>query len=484
MKKILILILSCFSYFIGSSQSVIQRSTATNTVQDARWMGQFNMFVPRYNDTTAANLQKGIDSCGAMIFTYDYNGYWFRACNPKRWLQIIPSGNPTKDTLYWKIGGNNLSALASDRPHLGSTDSSEVNFITNNQIRIAIPPNGIVRNSNANLKNIKYDTTTKLLYYYDDGGSGGGGVSSISQGYGIANTPNPITTTGTVAVDTTVIASRDYSDENFYLANQFNDSTFTIERKDGTADTIVIETTASLVPSDTTNKWVSNIFRVAGKDSIFYNIGGNIYKIKDSTGGVDTSSLSNRINLKVNISDTANMLNPYLRETDTASLSNRINLKLNISDTAAMMKRDTTSAYLILDATTSSTTAVGTGLRFQIGANQTFIVMIDGTASKATTNTGLKLAIGAPTSCTIKGYAQLGAASASTAMTNSLITAINTLGNTFATGIGVEVPFRLVFTVTNGANAGTIELQFATVTSNTATIFAGTNMRWQRTKGL
>jgi hypothetical protein len=69
-------------------------------------------------------------------------------------------------------------------------------------------------------------------------------------------------------------------------------------------------------------------------------------------------------------------------------------------------------------------------------------------------------------------------------MTNSLITAINTLGNTFATGIGVEVPFRLVFTVTNGANAGVIQLQFATVTSNVARIYAGTNMRWTRTKGL
>jgi hypothetical protein len=166
------------------------------------------------------------------------------------------------------------------------------------------------------------------------------------------------------------------------------------------------------------------------------------------------------------------------------SVQTNIDLKLSISDTAAMMKRDTSSVYLISNATTSSTTAVGTGLRFQIGANQTFIVMIDGTASKATTNTGLQLAIGAPSGCTIKGYAQQGTATLSTAMTNSLITAINTLGNTFATGIGVEVPFRQVFTVTNGANAGTIELQFATVTSNVATIFAGTNMRWQRTKGL
>ena len=54
----------------------------------------------------------------------------------------------------------------------------------------------------------------------------------------------------------------------------------------------------------------------------------------------DTVSLSNRINainlsatnttaLKLNISDTASMLNPYLRKLDTASLSNRINIKLD-----------------------------------------------------------------------------------------------------------------------------------------------------------
>jgi hypothetical protein len=51
----------------------------------------------------------------------------------------------------------------------------------------------------------------------------------------------------------------------------------------------------------------------------------------------DTTSLSNRINLKLNISDTASMLSPYLRKADTSSLSNRINLKLNISDTASML---------------------------------------------------------------------------------------------------------------------------------------------------
>ena len=170
---------------------------------------------------------------------------------------------------------------------------------------------------------------------------------------------------------------------------------------------------------------------------------------------------------------------------DTQSdLYTALNLKLNISDTSAMLKQDTSSVYLISDATTSSTTAVGTNLKFQIGANQRYFVMVDGTAAKATSTSGLKLAVGAPSGCTIKGYSQQGSSTLSTAMTNSLLTAINTLGSTFATGIGVEVPFRMVFTVTNGANAGVIELQFATVTSNTATIFAGTNMRWQKTKGL
>lgn len=66
---------------------------------------------------------------------------------------------------------------------------------------------------------------------------------------------------------------------------------------------------------------------------------------------IDTISLSNRINLKLNISDTTTMLNPYLRKIDTLSLSNRINLKLNISDTATMLspylrKIDTTNKFV------------------------------------------------------------------------------------------------------------------------------------------
>jgi uncharacterized protein (TIGR02145 family) len=69
---------------------------------------------------------------------------------------------------------------------------------------------------------------------------------------------------------------------------------------------------------------------------------------------LDTTSVSDRINLKVNIADTAGMLTPYLRKLDTASVSNRIDLKVNIADTAGMLthylrKLDTASVSNRID---------------------------------------------------------------------------------------------------------------------------------------
>jgi len=134
--------------------------------------------------------------------------------------------------------------------------------------------------------------------------------------------------------------------------------------------------------------------------------------------------------------------------------------------------------------TTSSTSATNTNLSFAIGANESYYVTIEGSASKAFSSSGMKLAIAAPSGCTISGEAYLGGSSLSTAPTPSLITAINTLGSTFATGNGVRVTFRMTFQVTNSSTAGNITLQAATVSSNTATIFAGTRMSWIKTSTL
>jgi len=54
---------------------------------------------------------------------------------------------------------------------------------------------------------------------------------------------------------------------------------------------------------------------------------------------LDTVSLSSRIDAKLNISDTASMLTPYLRRADTSllNLTSRFAAKLNISDTTLML---------------------------------------------------------------------------------------------------------------------------------------------------
>lgn len=116
------------------------------------------------------------------------------------------------------------------------------------------------------------DTTKWLLLAVS--GTSSGTVTAISSGYGILNSPSIITSTGSVRVDTATLS-------------------LTYVR--------LIDTSGML------SKYLRK---------------------------TDTASLSNRINLKLNIADTGAMLSPYLRKVDTSSLSNRINLKLNISDTA------------------------------------------------------------------------------------------------------------------------------------------------------
>lgn len=97
----------------------------------------------------------------------------------------------------------------------------------------------------------------------------------------------------------------------------------------------------------------------ADNDVLYYQLSTKLWKAKNPYNLIDTSklseridlrmkysdtsSLSNRINLKMNYSDTASLSNrinlkqnagTYLTPSDTTSLSNRINLKLNTSDSS------------------------------------------------------------------------------------------------------------------------------------------------------
>jgi len=102
----------------------------------------------------------------------------------------------------------------------------------------------------------------------------------------------------------------------------------------------------------------------------------------------DSTSISNRINLKLNISDTASMLSPYLRKADTSSLSNRIDLRVKYSDTAAML-----SPYL-----KSAVTSVGLSMPSAFNVSNSPI-----------TSTGTLAVTGAGTAAQyIRGDGQLG----------------------------------------------------------------------------
>jgi hypothetical protein len=172
-----------------------------------------------------------------------------------------------------------------------------------------------------------------------------------------------------------------------------------------------------------------------------------------------------------------------LSSTDWSTFNN----KLNTSDTAAMLQnyqlKTPSVAYLISDYTTTNTTATNTNLSIPVEANTTYRIMITGSAAKAVSSTGLKVAIGAPTGTTIKAWHSYGTNSINT-LQNSFITSVNSLGSTFATGIGIEVPFRIEGILVTGSSAGNIVLQAATVTSNTATIYANTLMTVTKSYGL
>lgn len=93
MRKLLALVFLISSIQSFSQFNVVPRSTGSNTVQDVRVDIKSNLFIPKYLDTTAANAAKGIDSSGAIIKTYVPDAMWVRANNPRRWMNLLPTGS-------------------------------------------------------------------------------------------------------------------------------------------------------------------------------------------------------------------------------------------------------------------------------------------------------------------------------------------------------------------------------------------------------
>ena len=86
MKKILLFLLLIVSIY-SFGQTGYQTRKVKERI-DGRFMVDSVFNMPRYTDTTAANLHKGLDTCGAMFFSYTKDSVYYRACNPKRWICV------------------------------------------------------------------------------------------------------------------------------------------------------------------------------------------------------------------------------------------------------------------------------------------------------------------------------------------------------------------------------------------------------------
>jgi hypothetical protein len=225
-------------------------------------------------DTTSLsnriNLKLNISDTAAMLLPYAKKSYVDTA---GRFYARQDFTNVSSSTLTW-----------TQTDTLVPAGVNVVQVYRNGQILLptqyTIPTNAsVVIGSTA----FKLGENYTVIFPKGGGGAGSGGsgsLTSISGGTGITVSPDPITTTGTVSADLTVLMELS-----------------------------------------------------------------------------DTVTLSNRINNKVNILDTATMLLPYFRDADTSSLNltSRLALKLNAADTASLSSRINTKG-------TVSSVATGFGL--------------------------------------------------------------------------------------------------------------------------
>lgn len=177
MNKFIVFIFCLLSFLNVKSQGIVQRGASTVTVADSRLQANLNFFIPRYTDTTQANILKGIDSAGAVIYTYNY-GLWYRAHNPKRWIPILPTISPSGDTLFYRIGGNAAvpTPCVGCEPKFGFKGNNAINVITNNTTRFIIPADGFSALSSTDSKYLGVDTVTGNMGYL----SGGGAIDTTS----------------------------------------------------------------------------------------------------------------------------------------------------------------------------------------------------------------------------------------------------------------------------------------------------------------
>lgn len=77
-----------FAQLPSTPGTVPRASSVQPPPEDYNLSVRANFIVPRFTDTTQANTNVKLDTCGKIIYTYDVLSLWVRTCSPKRWVQI------------------------------------------------------------------------------------------------------------------------------------------------------------------------------------------------------------------------------------------------------------------------------------------------------------------------------------------------------------------------------------------------------------
>jgi len=432
MKKIfalvLLLVLGKLSY---AQYPITQTLGSDSTIVISKGALQSRLINVTYTDTTAANLQRIRQYPGAQIATTTGGiNLWVRNATATGWLPINTGSGNNIYTIDGTLTGNRT---------LSGNGGYSLTFTGLSQFLLSVGNQTFtVRSDSASLtRKLSYASnrgSTFTLYslvdknYVDSAiaSSPAGTVTQINTNNNTGITGGPITSTGTLAIDTLLISTRAWRqkgvdslqaninlklnivDTTGMLANYVNSvgyglgktsqtvyvdsaslSNYYLRRKDSLTTTNplgyvtkkVLADTAAAIRSSDLGGTVTSVATNNGTGIT----GGTI--TTSGTLAIDTTIISTRawrqkgvdslqanINLKLNISDTASMLNPYLRKVDTASLSNRINQKLNISDTASMLSpylRSNTAAATYVPQTRTLTI---NGTTQDLSANRTYNV--------------------------------------------------------------------------------------------------------------
>ena len=141
-KIFFILFIAITSWEVVKCQPIVNRSNSSITVQDSRLAAQYNLLVPRYADTTAANLQIGIDTLGAIIYTYDVQTLWVRRYSSGFKWETVGSGAAGSGTVTNIATGLGLSGGPITTTGTILVDTASVSIISRERAAATYQPIG------------------------------------------------------------------------------------------------------------------------------------------------------------------------------------------------------------------------------------------------------------------------------------------------------------------------------------------------------